>query len=504
MTATVDRSDRWSPMVPWWLVLIEGILAIIVGILLWMYPVRAFITLSVFIGFYWIISGMFDIGSIFFNRTGWGWKLFMGVIGIIAGGYLVSQVIAGAVTLAITAVWIIGLGGLFYGLLGIIRAFQGAGWGAGILGAVSIFFGLYILANRFAAALAIPWVFGFLGIFGGILAIFAAFALRSAAKRRKSVLTQARVTPTPAVAERGVEVSAAPVPAEAAAEAPAVAAAVAAAGAAAGAAAVAAVTSTADETTPGGVAARVESVTDAGPAALVGTAASEIVVAEEVVASAEALPGEAAVVVDESPSLAAASAVGIVSEKAPESVEAVEMPAGALETPISEMVEATEEPGSAVEVSENVEIPDVVDIPEEQARTLKHEIEYVEGIGPVFGAKLKAVGINTPLDLLRKGATRKGRDLIAEATGITLTLILKWVNHTDLYRLKGVGSEYADLLEAAGVDTVVELATRNPTNLHNKLVVINEEKKLVRQVPSATQVENWVVEAKQLGRVVTY
>ena len=110
----------------------------------------------------------------------------------------------------------------------------------------------------------------------------------------------------------------------------------------------------------------------------------------------------------------------------------------------------------------------------------------------------------TSLDLLSKGATRKGRELIAEGSGISPKLILEWVNHADLFRLKGVGSEYADLLEEAGVDTVVELAQRNPANLHPKLVEINEQKKLVRQTPSLNQVETWVAEAKQLGRVVQY
>jgi predicted flap endonuclease-1-like 5' DNA nuclease len=159
---------------------------------------------------------------------------------------------------------------------------------------------------------------------------------------------------------------------------------------------------------------------------------------------------------------------------------------------------------TAAEALPAFDIPDVVEIAAAQAGFLKKEIEYVEGIGPAYGAKLKAVGINTPLDLLQKGATRKGRELIAEAAGITITLILKWVNHADLFRLKGVGSEYADLLEAAGVDTVVELAQRNPVNLHNKMVATNEEKNLVRQLPSAAQVEGWVSEAKSLDRVVTY
>jgi len=110
----------------------------------------------------------------------------------------------------------------------------------------------------------------------------------------------------------------------------------------------------------------------------------------------------------------------------------------------------------------------------------------------------------TVLDLLRRGSTRKGRVELVEATGITGKLILKWVNHADLYRIKGVGSEYADLLEAAGVDTVVELAQRNPANLLPKMVAVNEEKKLVRKTPFQSQVDDWVAQAKNLDRMIQY
>ncbi len=93
---------------------------------------------------------------------------------------------------------------------------------------------------------------------------------------------------------------------------------------------------------------------------------------------------------------------------------------------------------------------------------------------------------------------------IAAASGISDKLVLKWVNHVDLFRIKGVGSEYADLLEAAGVDTVVELATRNPANLYQRLVSTNMEKRLVRKVPVPSQVENWIEQAKTLPRIITY
>jgi len=128
----------------------------------------------------------------------------------------------------------------------------------------------------------------------------------------------------------------------------------------------------------------------------------------------------------------------------------------------------------------------------------------VEGIGEVYAQKLSDAGINTTNALLKQGATPKGRKEIAENSGISETLILEWVNHVDLFRIKGVFEEYADLLEEAGVDTVKELAQRNPANLYNKLVEVNEQKKLVRQLPGKSQVENWVAQAKQLDRAVFY
>jgi predicted flap endonuclease-1-like 5' DNA nuclease len=134
----------------------------------------------------------------------------------------------------------------------------------------------------------------------------------------------------------------------------------------------------------------------------------------------------------------------------------------------------------------------------------KYALEYVEGIGPVYAGKLKAIGLLTCLDLLRAGATRKGREETAEKSGISGKLILEWVNHLDLYRIKGVGSEYADLLEATGVDTVMELGQRNPSNLFEKMNLVNAEMNLVRKMPTAAQIEDWVSQASHLPRVITY
>jgi len=128
----------------------------------------------------------------------------------------------------------------------------------------------------------------------------------------------------------------------------------------------------------------------------------------------------------------------------------------------------------------------------------------IEGIGPVYAEKLTGAGVKSIEGLLELGATPKGREELAEKSGISKALILEWVNHADLFRIKGVAEEYSDLLEEAGVDTVVELANRRPDNLHSKMLEVNEEKKLVRRPPSLKEVEKWVAQAKKLPRAVHY
>ncbi len=128
----------------------------------------------------------------------------------------------------------------------------------------------------------------------------------------------------------------------------------------------------------------------------------------------------------------------------------------------------------------------------------------IEGIGEAYQKKLNGAGIATIEALLKAGATPKGRKELAEKTGISGDLILEWVNHCDLFRIKGVGSEYSDLLEAAGVDTVVELSKRKPENLVEKINEVNETKKLVRRPPTLSMVTNWVEQAKNLPRAIEY
>ncbi len=132
------------------------------------------------------------------------------------------------------------------------------------------------------------------------------------------------------------------------------------------------------------------------------------------------------------------------------------------------------------------------------------KISEIEGIGPVYGEKLSAAGIDTTDKLLSAGAKPSGRKEIAKATGISEQKILQWVNHADLFRVKGIGPEYADLLEIAGVNTVVQLARRNAENLHAKLVEVNSQKKLVRKLPTLNQVSDWISQAQKMPRAIKY
>jgi predicted flap endonuclease-1-like 5' DNA nuclease len=128
----------------------------------------------------------------------------------------------------------------------------------------------------------------------------------------------------------------------------------------------------------------------------------------------------------------------------------------------------------------------------------------IEGIGPAFAAKLSKAGVRSVEGLLKAGATEKGRKEISAASGVAPKLVLEWVNHADLYRIKGVGSEYSDLLEEAGVDTVVELSKRTPENLYAKMVEVSKKKNLVNKLPGVKQVKKWIDQAKKLPRVVSY
>lgn len=135
---------------------------------------------------------------------------------------------------------------------------------------------------------------------------------------------------------------------------------------------------------------------------------------------------------------------------------------------------------------------------------MAYKIIDIEGVGDVYAKKLIEAGIETPAQLLDKCAAPAGRKALAEATGISGALILKWTNHADLFRIKGVGPQFSELLEAAGVDTVKELRNRVPANLQAKLEETNAAKKLVRRVPALKEVVKMVDQAKALDPVMTY
>ncbi|WP_029059869.1 DUF4332 domain-containing protein [Stappia stellulata] len=135
---------------------------------------------------------------------------------------------------------------------------------------------------------------------------------------------------------------------------------------------------------------------------------------------------------------------------------------------------------------------------------MSYSIDEIEGIGPVYAEKLQAAGIRTTEAYLDRAKDPKGRKALADETGIEAARILKWANMADLMRISGVGEEYSELLEAAGVDTVKELKHRNAANLAAKMKEVNEDKKLVRQVPGEASVEKWVEQAKALAPMMTY
>ena len=406
-----SNSLREEVGLPWWLVLISGISAILLGLILFAKPAATLTILIQILGIYWLISGVVSLVSLFTNRTQWGWKLFNGILGILAGILIIKNPLWSTLLVPASLAIVVGAVGIVIGVLQLVYAFRGAGWGLGVLGALSILLGLLLLFRPVIAGLALPFILGGFFLVGGILALVWAFNMQSAEKKAKEAASQA---PTAEMPKEAV------VPA----------------------------------------AVRSETISP-GVEVAAGAAAASTLESSQ----AEPAPAE----VESSTSVA-------------------EEPAMVNEMPKAETI-----------LTGNVGESDA-----EEMGKFKNPLEYVEGVGPAYAAKLKAIGLVTCLDLLKAGASRKGREDIAKNSGIPDGFILKWVNHVDLYRIKGVGSEYADLLEVAGVDTVVELAQRNPANLFRRMQEVNTEKKLVRKPPVESQVEDWVTQAKGLPRVVTY
>jgi uncharacterized membrane protein HdeD (DUF308 family) len=188
MTATSAPSatSMETKQRPWWMTLIMGILAFVVGaILLWApakTKVETYQLLVAFLGIYWLISGIVDIISMFVDHTAWGWKLFMGIVSIIAGGTILMYPIAAGVALPRVFVLVLGLWGLFEGIILLFMAFRGGGWGAGILGVVTIIFGFILIGEygRLGSGLTMLWVAAIWGLIGGVILVIQAFRQRTA------------------------------------------------------------------------------------------------------------------------------------------------------------------------------------------------------------------------------------------------------------------------------------------------------------------------------------
>lgn len=163
---------------PWWVLLLQGIAALLMGLLLLAAPYGTVLFVVQFLGWYWLVSGIFEIVSIFLDSSLWGWKLLAGALGMLAGLAIINHPLWSAALLPTTLVWMMGFFGIVIGVSMLVQAFQGGGVGAGILGTLSILLGLLLLIHPFAGALALPWVFAVFAIAGGIAAIVMAFRMK--------------------------------------------------------------------------------------------------------------------------------------------------------------------------------------------------------------------------------------------------------------------------------------------------------------------------------------
>ncbi len=183
---TASATSLETKQRPWWLTLIGGILALAIGVILLWAPAKTkvdtWVLLIAILGMYWLISGILELVHMFGDHSAWGWKLIVGVISIIAGGYILMYPIASALVLPGVFVWVLGFWGLLQGIIMLIMAFRGGGWAAGILGVLAIIFGIALMANYSIAGmgLAFVWMVAIAALIGGILLIVQAFRQRSA------------------------------------------------------------------------------------------------------------------------------------------------------------------------------------------------------------------------------------------------------------------------------------------------------------------------------------
>jgi uncharacterized membrane protein HdeD (DUF308 family) len=187
----VDMPTTQYLGVPWWAVLIEGIAAVIIGLLLFASPGATMTVLVQILGWYWLITGIMGLVMMFVDTTMWGLKLFGGLLGVFAGILIIQNPLWATILAPTVFVFILGFDGVLIGGVDLIKAFQGAGWGMGILGIMSILIGLYLMFNPLGAAIALPWVLAVLALIGGIAAIAMSFQMKSTGEEAMS----GRMTP---------------------------------------------------------------------------------------------------------------------------------------------------------------------------------------------------------------------------------------------------------------------------------------------------------------------
>ena len=177
---TADTWEFETEQSPWWLILMAGVLNLIVGILLLANPAKTAVALAWVLGFYWFVQGILILVAMFLDHSAWGWKMFMGVLGILAGIVVMRHPIASALVVPSILVLLLGIQGLVMGGISLVLAFRGGGWGAGILGALSILFGIILILNyaNLATVLTFIWIVAILAIAGGIFQIVVAFQQR--------------------------------------------------------------------------------------------------------------------------------------------------------------------------------------------------------------------------------------------------------------------------------------------------------------------------------------
>ncbi len=423
--------------VPWWLIFIEGVALVILGILFLTNPGSTTLAVVTVLGIYWLISGILGIIGIFLNSHNWFWKLLMGILGIIAGVLILQHPVTAAVVVGSALVLWLGLLGIMIGIVQIIRGIMGEGWGPLLLGIISIILGGILLANFWGVTLSLPWSLGILSLIGGLVTIFQSFRARGIQKNMEAgtdeLTNQYRATT--AAADAKVDAAAA---------------AVRSAGAGVGA---------------------------AGTSAATGAAAAGAAGMAAVGAAAKSAADTAGDAVDATVD-AAADAVDATVDAAGDAVDAV---------------------GDAASRAFNIPAAAGALTADDKLAVTAWATE--KGVTEADVQKL----MNSPYsDLLARGKTPAERAALARELGIDEKKILLYLNLADLQRINGVGVIYAYLLEESGVDTVKELATRNPANLTAKMTEVNDAKHITKRVPPQGEVENWVAEAKTMPPALEY